>query len=507
MSNIIYEINTTDIKPFTYRTPIIVIDENGDPSVEYSKKHPSHVKRIILLNLVGRNELGKIVSYEPMDYVNYFIISLHLDSGKQESDQYSKGLVHFFSFLIDLQIMWDDEYDEDLFDEIVDMPRPTWNNIAFRKSQKITYQYRKALKKSVLNGEGLARTTAKAYMSAVVKFYSFHLRQGYEFNNPPFEHELITINYQASGSNMNAYMSKKVHTTDLRLNFPKSQRNQGGSLPSARRDLMPIPNQTWKAIEDILLNTKQVIKSIKGEVKITSLAIEYCLFFLISRFTGLRKEEVASIHLDQVVKPCSDKKMLRIGVGAKYGSLTKDKDGNNKSRKTIIPTATMQMLWDYSRSNRYQKRLIKFKELCKTKRDLEENAYFDSEDGVDENKEYLFISATGKPFFTKLNDLNARWAEIRNTIKHIKNIKTDAVIHNLRPSFAVALFRTLLKKVDPDTALAHVSDCLGHSDLSTTLMYLKIAQDDPSGDEIYEDVLDFIGVFDDIEADELAHGI
>jgi len=506
MFNINYNIITTEIKDFTYRTPLIVIDENGEPLVEYSRKSPSHVKKITLLGLVGRNDSGVIVSYDPMDYVNIFLMSHHIDHGKQESDQYSKGLVNFFSFLIEQQRMWDNEYDEDLFDELVDLPRPTWNYFGFRKSQKITYQYREALKKSVLSGEGLARTTAIAYMRAVVKFYSFHIRQGCEFNNQPFEHELITINYQASGTSMKAYMSKQVHTTDLRLNFPKSQRNQGGSLPSSRRDLMPLPNSTWKAIENILLNTKQVIKNVKGEMKTTSLANEYCLFFLICRFTGLRKEEVASLTLGQLVKPTGDKKMFRIGVGAEYGSLTKDKDGDNKSRKTIIPAATMQMLWNYSRSDRYQKRLAKFKELCKNKRDSGEDAYFASEDGVDESKKYLFISATGKPFFTKLNDLNARWGEIRNTIEHVQGIKTDAVIHSLRPSFAVALFRALLKKTDVDTALAYVSGCLGHSDLDITLLYLKIAQDDPTGDEIFEDVLDYIGVFDDIEADELTHG-
>ncbi|KIT54154.1 hypothetical protein H334_22140 [Vibrio parahaemolyticus 901128] len=40
---------------------------------------------------------------------------------------------------------------------------------------------------------------------------------------------------------------------------------------------------------------------------------------------------------------------------------------------------------------------------------------------------------------------------------------------------------------------------LGHEDLSTTLLYLQIAQDQPTGDEIWEDVLDYLGVFDDEE--------
>jgi hypothetical protein len=47
-----------------------------------------------------------------------------------------------------------------------------------------------------------------------------------------------------------------------------------------------------------------------------------------------------------------------------------------------------------------------------------------------------------------------------------------------------------------------VSDLLGHEDEKTTLLYLKIAQDEPTGDEIYEDILEFIGVFDDISTSE-----
>nr|MBF4360191.1 site-specific integrase [Vibrio anguillarum] len=51
----------------------------------------------------------------------------------------------------------------------------------------------------------------------------------------------------------------------------------------------------------------------------------------------------------------------------------------------------------------------------------------------------------------------------------------------------------------PDEALDRVSALLGHEDRSTTIEYLKIAQDMPSADEIYEDVLDYIGAFDDLE--------
>jgi len=504
-----YEIKTTEIKPYTYRTPLAAVDDNGELSVEYSKQHPIHIKKLTLLNLVGRERSGSIVSYEPMDYANRFLMAHHIDDEKQESDQYSKGLVHFFSFLIELQRLWDEEYDEDSFDEFVDLPKPTWNNFCVRKNECITYQYRAALKNAVLNAPNpelrIARTTATAYMNAVVKFYSYHIRNGYQFNNPPFEHEVVTIHYPAGETSMKAYMSKAIHTTDLRLNFGKSKRNEGGSLPSARKDLKPLTNNEWKEVENILISTHKVVKNVGGgEIKTVSLAIEYCLFFLISRFTGLRKEEVASLHKGQIVKPDINKPMMRIGVGGNYGSLTKTNDGGNKSRRTIIPTKTMKMLYEYTRSERYKKRLTKFKELCKTKREAGDDAFFDSEDGIDDNKEYLFISETGKPFFTKLSEANTRWNEVRATVERKTGKKIEGTVHNLRPTFAIALFRALLRKTTPDIALAQVSECFGHEDEATTLLYLKIAQDEPTGDEIYEDVLDYLGVFDDIEENEEA---
>lgn len=161
---ITYEIKTTEIKPFTYRTPLITPNENGELSIKHSRQQAKHIKKVVLLNLVGRNSKGDIVSYEPLEQVNRFLLAHHIDSNKQESEQYSKGLVHYFSFLIELQRLWDCEYDEDLYDESIDLPRPSWNKFPIRKSDKATYQYREALIKADINpvdqSQAIARTTA-----------------------------------------------------------------------------------------------------------------------------------------------------------------------------------------------------------------------------------------------------------------------------------------------------------------------------------------------------------
>ena len=280
-----YEVVTTEVRPFTYKTPLLESDENGELHVKYSSdiNRHVHIKRITFLNLIGRDEKGSVVSFEPMHHVNRFLLAKHIEDEKEETTQYAKGLVHYFSYLIALQNAWDEKFDDDSFDELVVLPRPRWNFMPVRKANRPTYMYREALKASVTgvtNSENsLAKTTATAYVNAVVKFYSFYLRLGYIFNNPPFEHEIITIHYQGCGTSMQAYHSKDVHTSDLRLNFPKSKRNFGGSLPDSRRDLKPLSNTEWLTIEYILLKTKQVIKNINGKKKVVKLAEEYCLFF------------------------------------------------------------------------------------------------------------------------------------------------------------------------------------------------------------------------------------
>ncbi|EGR3296737.1 TPA: tyrosine-type recombinase/integrase [Vibrio parahaemolyticus] len=524
MAEIIYDIKTKTIKHFTYRKPSVFIDENGEPQYKYSpnKDNHTHIKKVIFLSLVGYEKVnlldendkpikdehgnpifvkGDLVSYEPMNYVNEFILAKHVVDEKEDAQQASKALTHYFRFILDAQTKWDDKYDNEDYDPLIDPPRPAWDSFSPRKNLRVTTMYRNAVKKATLDGTGLAKTTAMSYVRSMVDFYKYHLRQGMRFNNPPFKFETLLIDLETSGTDMKARKRKEIQTTDLKLTFPKSKKNDGGKLPNSNRELKPLTNSEWREIKNILVQTRRVLKNVKGEEKFVSLPEEYCLLFRLLRYTGLRKEEGASVHLGQIIRPNTNDAMLRLGVGNQYGSLTKDPNGgyNNKSRRTIIPSSLMLELYEYSHSARYKKRLEKFRERCVVEREAGNDAYFDGVDGVDEGKQYLFISNSGVPLFKKLEEINTRWNEVRKTagVNLVNDI--DAVVHNLRATFAVSIFRTLLKKMNSDDALARVSALLGHEDLSTTLLYLQIAQDQPTGDEIWEDVLDYLGVFDEEE--------
>ncbi|WP_434938106.1 tyrosine-type recombinase/integrase [Shewanella sp. HL-SH8] len=508
-----YQIETSSFKSYVYKVPIVEGDENGELVVKHSLYDKGVViKKLVLLNEVGYDNKNILVSFKPVDVANEFILAHHLDDGKLESSQLAQGLAHYFQFIIQHQVIWDSEYDEDLFDPIYDEPRPTWDYFPKRKAHRLTYKYRDALKKLVLfpaeEKNRLARTTAKAYISAVTRFYKYYLRKGKLFNNPPFSHESITLKLQSSAASMKAFHQKVIHTTDIRLSFSRSQRSNGTSLENCRRDLKPMSDKQWMVAQNILTKSRRIIRFGQDKNKSASLPIEFSLGFMICRYTGLRREEMASLHLGQIIKPKKvikegeevyENDILRLSVGDGYGSLTKTKGKGNKPRKTIIPARLMEDIYNYTQSERYLKRLNKFNDFCKTQEQIGNTSIFEGDDSIDKNKKYLFISQTGVPLFTRSSDFTGRWIEVRNTINNMLDLeyKTLASIHNLRSTFAVDIFRRLLRNdVKPDIALDYVASLLGHEDRQTTMVYLKIAQNAPTGDEIYEDVLSYLGILD-----------
>lgn len=505
-----YKIETSTLKNFLYKTPVIS-EENGEFKTRYRPHNKGvAIKKLVLLNKVGYDSKQNIVSFKPINIVNEFIISHHLDEGRLESSQIAQGLAHYFQFIIAHQKQWDDDYNQDTYSPIYDEPRPNWDLFPKRKSERLTYKYHSALKKLAIapinEKNRLAQSTAKAYMQAVIRFYKYHLRKGKKFTNPPFEHEVITLNFKSNNTTMKAFHQKAIYTTDLRLKFGKSQRSRGTALDECRRDLKPMNNKQWKAAQSILVKSRRIIRYGKDTEKLASLPLEFSLGFMICRYTGLRREEMASLHLGQIIKPKKiikdgnevyESEILSFNVGDGYGSLTKTKGRGNKPRKTIIPASLMEEIYNYTQSERYLKRLIKFNEYCKDQEKKDNLAVFLGDDAIDKNKKYLFITQTGVPLFTRPNDFTGRWAEVRNTINQVLGLeyKTTASIHNLRSTFAVDIFKILLNNdIKPEISLDYVSSLLGHEDRKTTIEYLKIAQDAPMADEIYEDVLDYLGI-------------
>ena len=75
-----YQIETTKVRPFTYKPPIIKITSDGELNLGYSNKINlyKYIKQITFLNLVGRTESGELFSFEPKSYVNFFLMAHHI---------------------------------------------------------------------------------------------------------------------------------------------------------------------------------------------------------------------------------------------------------------------------------------------------------------------------------------------------------------------------------------------------------------------------------------------
>ena len=70
MLKIRYEVVTTDIESFTYKTPLVDCDENGEVQLSYSRDTDNHIhiKRITFLNLIGRDEKGGLFHLRVGEY-------------------------------------------------------------------------------------------------------------------------------------------------------------------------------------------------------------------------------------------------------------------------------------------------------------------------------------------------------------------------------------------------------------------------------------------------------
>ncbi|MEZ9614525.1 site-specific integrase, partial [Vibrio sp. 10N.286.45.C10] len=214
-------VQISKIKDYTYKKPLLSKDCNERLVSEYrSNNNDVLIKNMPLLNIVQYDRAGCLVDYQPLDVVNEFLMSRAIEDYVLELGVTAQGLAHYFTFILDTQAQWDEEYNESDIDELYDEPRPSWLNFPRNKQGRLTYQYREGLRNLVKQGS-LAETTAKQYLTSVISFYRYWLKKGFIFNNPPFDYEVVTVYFEAKASSIQAYQRKDFHTTDLRLKFSK----------------------------------------------------------------------------------------------------------------------------------------------------------------------------------------------------------------------------------------------------------------------------------------------
>ena len=454
MSVHIMELISYQLKPFEYRTPEPFVDENGEVKVRHSDENPIKVPTITFLYFAELNDDGEIISATGVDAANAYLLDLVINQSIKDVSLQSRALIQYFSFLLDEGMNWDE------------MP--------LRQNQRPTYRFKRYLETLYRSDDGLKASTSKGYMRAVVNFYRYYLKVGYQFSNPPFEHEVINVDVSANSTSMKKTKRVEIHTSDLRLRIPNPQAQD---IPNR---LISLTDHEWEYLDIILRKDRKVIKFFDGTSPIvTSLPIEFTLIFMIMRYTGLRREEVLSIKKEVIVNPTKEqlnKGYINLGIGYFNGIRTK----GGKDREIEIPALLMKNCYDYLISSRYQSRLKKHQKTNIGR------------------WHPLFINNQGNEF--TLGTLNARWSDIRRMMQIKIGSEFNHKPHNLRATYAVSRLKALIDSgLNQSDALTFVQNRLGHESMSTTLHYLKQIQETSSAFQKAEEAYEYLFAINDFE--------
>ena len=441
------EVISYKLDDLEYRTPITFIDDNGELVITYLDD-PVQIAPITLLYQVELNADGEFYQANGVDIANAYLMHLKINRDQSCVSAQSRALLHYFSFLDEIGMQW--------------------NEMPIRQNKRPTYRFKRHLEtmhRSVDPDSQLRASTCKTYMRCIVNFYKHFLMKNQKFENPPFEHELINVRIDASASSMKASQTVSVHTTDLRIRA--SDNTSKNNIPN---QLMSLSTHEWEQLDIVLRFDRRVIKILDCEEVVIKLPIEFSFVFLLMRYSGLRREEVITLRENHVFNP--SKEQLRKGyVNLKIGQFNGVETKYGKIREIEVPTLLLKKLYEYINSPRYIKRREKYE--------------------GDKLLTPLFLNTKGSLIVS--GTVNARWGEIRKAMEKKLGFKFKHKPHNLRATYAVNRLKALMDSGIPQSdALTFVQSKMGHSNLATTLHYMKQTEQEASGDEVLEHVYDFL---------------
>lgn len=182
--------------------------------------------------------------------------------------------------------------------------------------------------------------------------------------------------------------------------------------------------------------------------------LEARLAMLLSLFSGLRRTESITLRKRHIVIPRSfeGETLSDISIGPKTGVKTK----NGKERNISIPFRIAQLFNQYHNSLRYKERLSLWLEL---------------EDVESERDHPALLNREGEIY--NPNTINRYWSIIANKIMDEDDPRFYHVWHHLRVTFGCRKMSTLLDHgFSYSQALALLKEEMGHSNISTTQLYL-----------------------------------
>lgn len=262
--------------------------------------------------------------------------------------------------------------------------------------------------------DGWSASTAKSYVSCVIRFYRWLMESGYlkvTTDYTPFNTKDIDISFTNSGSLGHTSKNIKItiETTDIMQDFNS---NKTRSVPA------------WEQLKPMtplhrIMFENQLNKSL-GSAK--SLMYELCLE------AGLRMQEVCTFPECVVRQPRAGESTIKVTISKVLNGCETKFD---KQRTIEVSDKLMKKLWDYKAS---EERLSRLQEVYTLDVPTDENPRgkrsFDQIDVLDEHKELelephgrLFISEKSHEPLAK-NTLQRYLGEIRQHL--IENYKREA---------------------------------------------------------------------------------
>jgi integrase len=365
----------------------------------------------------------------------YLVSKLRGEAAVKDTKSIAKALLMFTRYLDSTHYSQFDEDDNEIPPEYL-----SYKTLSKYEEEGAPWRFAEYLlancRHANSNGdEGLALSTARTYMGAVIGFYKWMQKYGYIKND---ENHLLThftqievvngVDQYDMLSHSRSGMMRKYEMSNIMKMFPKAEST------SAHKKLKPMTFDHCELFEKY----------------VEQLPKPFPLMFKLIVSTGLRIEEVTHFPAHEIGKnnhSVLDVVPIRITV-------TK----GGKPRTVEIPLELNEELEQYKESKQRERNLIKRKEL------IESGKILDSTD-------YLFVSNKGKPYTE--NTLEKHFSTLRKLIKEVDDSWYYRV-HDGRATFATHwLWKEHQSRgVDYNFLMDELAELMGHASTRTTQKYV-----------------------------------
>jgi len=326
------------------------------------------------------------------------------------------------------------------------------------KYKRVTYQFLNELE-FLIRDDFLTVNTATHRLIAMINFYETCINNEF-IRKEEIDYPLINIVYQQyNGINsIGLKYSKKQKRTDLKIR--SNNYNLNSKTYKGKRTLKPLKENDLKNLVETLKNYNDY---------------QFSLMCYVALFTGARIQTVCNIRAEQIKEliVSNNKQKSKFGFNEyilNVGINTNIRTKNNTGYKLLIPDFLVEKLYIYSLSTEWKKRASRLKY-------------------TEKNASYLFITKHGNPYYSYYPDSNAEGLynkiydgtavrmKISKLIQTIQNKFPEFrrfSFHDLRATFAVYFLHDMtLVGYDTNSSLHELKERMGHSDIESTLPYIK----------------------------------